>query len=141
MRQSVFSGVEQTIALFLVQIIFNVFGQNVNSNMIVASLRYDQIGIAFGGFDKLLMHRFYGLFVAFHHFIYRSAPLYDVAVDDAYEAVVGVGIHKHFEIHHFAKFRIAQHEYSFHYHHVARIHCYCFVSAGTGEVGVDGLFY
>ena len=60
--------------------------------MVVASLRDDQIGKAFGGFDKLEVHRFDGAFVTFHHFVYRTSAFYNVAIDYANQPVVGISV-------------------------------------------------
>ena len=115
-------------------------GQQSDGHLVVAPLRDDDVGVALGGFDELQVHGLQHPRVAFHHVLRGAAAFHDVALDDPYEAFVGVGVHEHLQVHLRPQLRVAQGEDAFHDDHVPRLGVDGLRLPGAGQVGVGGLF-
>ena len=107
---------------------------------VVSALRYDEVGITFGGFDVLEVHGPKDLLVSVDDHLDGASALDDVAVDDADEAFVAIGIDEYFHVEHAAEGWIAQDENAFYDDDVAGFYVYGLGLSGAGEVGICGLF-
>ena len=118
----------------------DVHRQDVDGHLIVSSFGYDEVGIPFARFDELLVHGFQYAGIAFHDGFSRSSSFHHVALDDADQPFVRIGVDKNFQVHHAAQFLVAQGEDSFDDDNVPRFDVNGFRLPGTGQVGVGGLF-
>ena len=60
------------------------------------------------------MHRLNGGQVLVHHAVQRAAALLNIAYNAAQNAHIGIGIHKHFHIHHIAQLLAGKNQDAFH---------------------------
>ena len=74
-------------------------GNNINTNMIFTALGDDDIGVAFGGLDKLQVHRFNIAGIMLQHIVEGAATLKHIALNDTHKTIVMVGINKNHDIH------------------------------------------
>lgn len=79
-----------------------ILTQDADALEVFASLRYDEIGIALGWLDKLLVHGFQHLEVTLNDHRYRPSSIDRVTLDVADEPLVGVSIHEYLEVHNVA---------------------------------------
>ena len=77
--------------------------QHVQRHGVFAALRDDQVGLALAGLHKLLVHRLDGGQVLGHHAVQRAAAAFYVPDDAPQNAHVGVGVHKHLDVHQVAQ--------------------------------------
>ena len=71
----------------------------VDGDLVVATLGEDDVGVALGGIDEFQVHRPHALEVLVHHAVHRSAALDDVATRAADEAHLRIGIDEPFDVH------------------------------------------
>ena len=76
--------------------------------LVVSALRNDDVGILLCRLNKLLMHRLQDCFISLQNHLYGSATLNNVALNNAYQAVVGIGIDKDFQVHQVAHLLVVQ---------------------------------
>ena len=122
------------------EVAFDVHREDVNSHLVVATDGNNQVGIAFTGFDELLVHGLKDADVAIHHRLGGTSSFNDVALYDANQAVVWVGIDKHLQIHKLTQGGVAKGENAFDDDDLARLDVNGLLATGAGEVGVGGLF-
>ena len=99
--------------------------------------RQDDVGRALGGLNELLVHGFHKGLVVTQHVLPGTATLSDVATNDAHQALVTVGIHKHLDIHTLTQLFINQHHDTFHNNDLGGMHINHLLRTGTSDVGVD----
>lgn len=73
--------------------------QNLNSNFVFTALWNYNIGVPFGGFNKLKMTRANGFFIAMKHLAYIAAPFLNVALDNPRKPDVGIAVNINFNVH------------------------------------------
>lgn len=101
-------GVSLCVSGVVSQYSFYVYAQYVYCPEVFASLRDDDVGMGFGGLYELCVHGFEYAAVSVDDFLGCASALYDVALDDAYEALVGVGFYIDSEVHHLAQPRVVE---------------------------------
>ena len=67
---------------------FDVFAQDADTRNVISTLRDNEVGIAFGRLDKLFVHGYEHLHIAFYHHRNGTAAVDDIALDVAYQAFV-----------------------------------------------------
>ena len=72
----------------------DVGAHDVNGPRIVAALRNDEVGISLSGLDELLVHGLQNVQIAVDDHLCGASSLYGVALYDAYESFVRVGINE-----------------------------------------------
>lgn len=92
----------------------NFLDDEVNSNFVAAAFGNDDVGVAFGRFDKFHVHRANGAQVLLDDGFSGAAALAHIAAHAADEAEIGVGVHKDFNVQEIAKRRIFKDENAFH---------------------------
>ena len=128
----VFSGV-------VPQYSFYVYAKYVYCPQVFASLRHDDVGMGFGGLYELCVHGFENASVSVDDFLGCPSALYDVALDDAYEALVGVGVYIYSEVHHLAQPWVVECHDAFYDDDFGGFYEECLFGAVAREHGVYGL--
>lgn len=82
--------------LFLGYQSLDVVAEDADALDILTSLRDDEVSIAFGWFDKLLVHGLEDFEIPIHDHGHRTSAVDGVALDVADEALVGVAVYKDF---------------------------------------------
>lgn len=95
--------------------------------------------MGFGGLYELCVHGFEYASVSVDDFLGCPSALYDVALDDAYEALVGVGIYIYSEVHHLAQPRVVECHDAFYDDDFGGFYEECLSGAVAREHGVYGL--
>ncbi len=72
--------------------------QNIYRYLVISSLRDDDIGIAFGRFNKLQVHGLYSFLITFEHLNHCSASLGNIPVYNPAQPVIRICIHINFYI-------------------------------------------
>ena len=85
----------------------------------------DDVGVALGGLDKLVVHWTHRLEVLRDHRAHLATALRDVALEPADEAHVGVRVHKDFNVQQLAQLRMRINQDALDNHHARRrlLHC------------------
>ena len=117
----------------------NVRPHDFDGLLVVAALRDDEVGIALRGFDELLVHGLEDIAIAVENHLRGASPLYRVALDDADESLVGVGIDEYLQVHEVAKLLFPQGHDAFDDDDLARLDVYGLRQAVTDDVAVGGL--
>ncbi len=78
------------------------------------------------------MHRLEGRLVAVYDHLRGAVALYAVAVDDAYKALVGIGVHEYLDVHHLSQRLVTEHQDTLHYHHFCWLDVYRLFLARAG---------
>ena len=86
------------------------------------------------------MHWFKHFLVAVDYHLSGATALNAVAGNHANESVIGFCIHKHLNVHHITKTRVAKHQDAFNNHHIMRPHGDGFFLSRASEVGISGHF-
>ena len=82
--------------LRLIHQALHIFTKNTDAGGILAALRDDDVGIALGWLDKLLVHRLEHLEITVYHHRNRSSTVDGITLDVANQALIGIRIHKTF---------------------------------------------
>ena len=98
-----------------------VIGKNIQSGLIVASVRNNNISIAFGWFDKLKIHRPHCLFVLLEHRFNTASTFLNVASQPPDKTDVHRNINEDFQVQQLPNHRIVQNQKPFKYHHWRRL--------------------
>lgn len=106
----------------------------------MSSLRDNQVGNPLGRLDELQVHGFQHPHVTVHHGLRRTSAFNHIPLDNTYQTFVGVGIHKDAQVHLLAETTVAQGQNPFDDDHLARLYMNGLLLAGTGQVGIHGLF-
>ena len=106
-----------------------------------ASLGDDEVGMAFGGFDELLVHGFQYLDVSFDDHFGGASALDGVAPDVADKAHVGIRVNIDFQVHKVAQVLAVQCHDTLYDNHLAGFYVYGLLHTVGGDVVVGGLLY
>ena len=80
----------------------------MDTRLVVATPRNDEVCKLLRGFDKLLMHGLEYLLIAVKHHIDGTSTLYHISADVADKAHVRVGINEYLQVHHVAQLLVVQ---------------------------------
>ena len=118
---------------------YNVCAHNLDGLLVGSALRDDEVGIAFGGLDEFFVHRLKDIKIAVENHLCGSASLYCVALYDADEPFVGVGIDEYLQVHEVAQLLLPQRHNALDDDDLAGLHMYGFWQTVADEVAVCGL--
>ena len=117
----------------------NIGPHDFDGLLVVASLRNDEVGMAFGRLDELFVHRLQDVEITVEHHLGRSSSLDSIALDDADESLVRVGINEDFQVHEVAQLLLPQRHNTFDDDDFARLDVYRLWQSVADQVAVSGL--
>ena len=113
--------------------------QDVYRHLVAAAFGHDEVGVPLARLDELLVHGLEDADIALHHRLGRAPPLQHVALDDADQPFVRVGVHKDLEVHHGAQVGVIEGHDAFDDDHLARLDVQRAGQARAGDIVVRGL--
>ena len=105
----------------------------------MSALRNDDISETLAGFDKLLVHRLEDALVSLDDLFGSPSALHHIAFHDAYETVVGIGIHENLQVHLLAHLGLAERHDTLYHDYFAGLNMDSLLGTGAGDVRIDGL--
>lgn len=132
---------ESTTFLGNLQFVVDQGVDHLEGHLVFAAVRYDDIGIAFGGFDELQVHRAYKFFVLLQHAFQAAFTFDDIAVDAAQQADIVVGIHEQLDVHQLAQLLLAEDQNTVDEDYFTWMYFLRFLAANVFGKIVDGHVY
>lgn len=112
---------------------------DVDGLAVVTTLRDDEVSKALGGLDELLVHGLKDVEIAVNDHLSRSATLNRVALNDAYESLVVVGVDKDLEIHEVTQFLVPKSHNALNDNDLTRLHMNSFFLTIADEITIGRL--
>ena len=122
------------------QDLLDVVGEDFNGFEVLSTLRNDDVGEVFGGFNELHMAGADGFLVTIEDGFDVTAPFHDIAADDPGEPHVGGTVDEDLDIHEPAQTFVSQAKDPFNDEHMPGFNPDGFGLAGAGDEGIGGLF-
>lgn len=119
----------------------DILAYNAYALQIVASLRYDDIGITLRRLNELLVHRLENFQISVNNHRHSASAVYNVALYVAYQTLVAVAIYKYLQIHHIPQLLVQKGHYALDYNHRFRFHMHRFRQSVALQIRICGLFH
>lgn len=116
----------------------NIISEEAYGHGVRSTLGNDEVGMALRRLDIHLVHRLEDVLIAVDHHLGSPAALHTVAGNDADQAVIGIGIDKHFDVHHLPQRRVVEDEDTLYYHHIAGLDAYRLLLTCAGKIAIGG---
>ena len=118
---------------------YDIGPHDLDGLLVGSALRDDEVGIAFGRLDELFVHGLQDVPIAVEHHLCGASALNRVALDDADQSFVRVGINEDFQVHEVAHLLLPERHNAFDDDDFAWLDVYRLGQSVADQVAVCGL--